>query len=128
MTPQEETKTPKIFLANAFSLQMIPQIEATVKIRKITVEEAKRILQNGFINAIGHDATAVILSKLLGMQIGMNRISIVLNPGDKIIVFQLMTGRLPTASELSEAQLKEIIDSGKYEFKLVEVLEVLNAQ
>jgi hypothetical protein len=116
MTPQG-----KIYLGNAFSLQMIPQPEATVKIRKITVEEAKRILQNGFINAIGHDTTAVILSKMLGMQIGMNRISIVLNPGDKIIVFQLMTGRLPTASELTESQLNEIIKSGMYEFRLVEV-------
>ena len=120
MTPQEETKTPKIFLANAFSLQMIPQIEATVKIRKITVEEAKRILQNGFINAIGHDATAAVLTKLLGIQISMNRISITLQPGDRLVVFQLMTGRLPTG-ELTEEQLKEIVDKKLYEFRLVEL-------
>jgi hypothetical protein len=122
MTLQEKTK---VYIANAFSLQMIPQAEATVKIRKITVEEAKRILQNGFINAVGHDATALVLSRILEMPINVNRISITLQPNDKLIVFQLMIGRLPAASELSEAQLEEIIKSGKYEFKLV---EVLNAQ
>jgi hypothetical protein len=120
MTPQGKT-----YLTNAFSLQMLRDNDVTLRVRKISIEEAKRILQEGFINAIGHDATAVILSKVLGMQISMNRISITLSPGDRVVAFQIMVGRLPPASELSESQLKEIIDSGKYEFRLV---EVLNAQ
>jgi len=57
--------TPRTYLANAFSLSMIPLTEkpVTVKFRRISLEEAKALLSNGFVSAIGHPATASALHR-----------------------------------------------------------------
>ena len=76
----------KIYLANAFSLQMVDEANYNVKVE--TVEN----LPEGLTSAIGHADTA----KVLGVE--MNRINISLKKGDTLYVAQLMGGRLPEGS------------------------------
>jgi hypothetical protein len=78
-----------------------------IKLTKISIEEAKEILKNGFISAIGHEGTSQILTKLLGILIPTNRITIFMKPGDVGIHFFLKQ-RLPEGTVLSEEQLNKL--------------------
>ncbi len=56
----------------------------------IEIETAKKhINNNGFISAIGHAATAEIMSEILGYNIPMNRINFHQQVGQVAIVFKL---------------------------------------
>jgi len=113
MSPQEETK---VYIANAFSLQML-ETDAVIRFKKVPIETVKQLLtNNNYISAIGHEATAKYLSELLSIPISTNRISIKLKPGTILIVFQLKGGRI--SGELTY----ELIKNMPYEFWLVEVL------
>jgi hypothetical protein len=79
----------------------------TVKFRKISIEEAKLLLAQQFISAVGHEATAKVLSQILSVQVPFNRVSVYLNPGDKAIHFFLRT-RLPEGQVLGENELKSL--------------------
>jgi hypothetical protein len=80
---------------------------AIVKFSKITIEEAKEVLKNGFISAVGHEGTAKVLSQLLCIEIPTNRITVFFNKGDIGIHFFLKT-RLPEGKILSEQELKQL--------------------
>ena len=95
-----------IYLANAFSLSMLTP-PATVKVTEVSEEEVKRVIANGFTSAIGHDATAKIISTRLGVQVPVNRVAIQLKPGDLLLVFQLLT-RLPEGKVLNEEEMKQV--------------------
>lgn len=59
-------------------------------IQDIDLDTAKEyIKKNGFISAIGHEATAEIMSKLLDAEIPMNRIQFYQQVGQVAIVFKL---------------------------------------
>jgi len=86
----------------------------TVILRKISLKEAKEILSEiDFISAVGHEATAKVLSELLGINIPFNRITVKLRPGDMCVHFSLKT-RLPEGKILTEEELKQL----EYEFVL----------
>jgi Domain of unknown function (DUF1874). len=57
---QEEGMT--VYLTNSFTLSMItPSLlegGAIIKASPITLEEAKALLQQGFVSAVGHESTA----------------------------------------------------------------------
>lgn len=55
----------------------------------LTVAEAKAILAGGFISAVGHQATAEVLSEDLGITIPMNRITFTQQPEQRAIVLKL---------------------------------------
>lgn len=76
----------------------------TYRLERITIEQAKELLSEGFTSAIGHEATAEVLSALLDIPIPMNRIQISMEPGDKALVFRLLT-RLPEGKVLSKEEL-----------------------
>jgi len=78
-----------------------------VYLEKIDIEKAKEVLSEGFISAVGHEATAKLLSKLLGISIPYNRIAIKMREGDIGIHFFLKT-RLPEGKILSEEELREL--------------------
>jgi len=79
-----------------------------IKLERISLEEAKQILaNNSFVSAIGHEATAKLLSQILNISIPANRISVFFEPGDTGIHFFLKT-RLPEGKILSEAELKTL--------------------
>lgn len=105
------------YVANAFSLAMLSAAPAVIRIDEISLDEAKRLVHaGGFISAVGHEATAEVLSKLLEADVKFNRINIKLEKGDQMIVFQLL-GRLPEGKILSEEELKAL----PYKFFLVKV-------
>lgn len=86
--------------------------------RKITVAEAKALLSQGFISAVGHKGTAEILSEVLGVEIPENRVQIVMNQGDVALVFRLLK-RLPEGVVLSKEELEAL----PYELGILERIE-----
>lgn len=116
-----------IILGNAFSLNMLNmEVEGGInklRVKKINIEEVKELINNNpdFVSAIGHEATAKVLSKLLGITIVPQRISIKLNPDDKLVVFQLGV-RLPEGFVIkNEEELAKL----KFDFYLVESQRIL---
>ncbi|MBB6621981.1 YddF family protein [Clostridium gasigenes] len=77
-------------------------------IKDIDLDTAKRyIKQKGFISAIGHEATAEIMSDLFGMNIPMNRIQFHQQIGQIGIVFKL-NERPPEGEVLDRAELERV--------------------
>jgi hypothetical protein len=93
-----------------------PQV--TVKIRKATVEEVRQLLSHGFISAIGHQATADLLTTLIGIEIPYNRVTIKAKPGDKLVHFVLRE-RIPEGKILTLEELQRL----PFDFAVTEVLE-----
>jgi len=82
--------------------------EVAVKFRRITVEEAKELLKSeDWESAIGHQATAAILSQLLGIEVSVQRKMIFFEKGDKGIHFFLKQ-RLPEGVVLKEEELRKL--------------------
>ena len=95
-----------VYLANAFSLSMLVP-PTSIRVTEVTVDDVKRVVAQGFVSAIGHDATAKIISTRLGVQVPVNRVAIQLKPGDLLLVFQLLT-RLPEGKVLNEEEMKQV--------------------
>lgn len=96
-----------MILANAFSLNMLKG-DATLQVRKVSVEEARALLAPGFVSAVGHQDTANILTDLLGVPVAANRTNVALGPGDKVLVAQYRGPRLPEgATRLPEGAIIE---------------------
>ena len=85
------------FVANAFSLQMLGEFPATIRVVELSDAEAVEEAL-GAESAIGHADTAAVASSILGQAVDANRINISLDQGDAILVFQLVGGRLPEGS------------------------------
>ena len=80
----------------------------TYMYEQITVDEARELVsRNNFVSAIGHEATAKFLSKLLGVEIPVHRVRIKMHLGDVALVFQLQR-RLPEGYVATEEDLKTI--------------------
>ncbi len=113
----------KTYLSNAFSLSMLgqlPQQGRTVKVRPISLEEVKSLLQGGFESAVGHTGTADILTTLLDIPVEARRVAISLSPGDKLVVFQILE-RLPEGAVLSREEVQSLYERGRALFYVVEV-------
>lgn len=76
----------KIYLLNAFSLQMLETYPSSVRFEEVDS------LPEGLTSAIGHADTAAVLG------VEMNRVSVTLKKGDIAYIAQLMGGRLPEGS------------------------------
>ncbi len=70
----------------------------------ITIEQAKVLVSGGFVSAVGHAATAELLSRLLGVDVPVRRVRAEMRPGDQALVFWLKQ-RLPEGSVLSANEL-----------------------
>jgi len=75
--------------------------------KPISLSEAIEQLKQGFVSAVGHEATANFLTQITGIQIPVNRVQIQMKPGDRAIVFQVLT-RLPEGKVLSFEELKAV--------------------
>ena len=95
-----------VYVANAFSLSMITP-PSTLSVVEASAEDVKRLLINGFTSAVGHEATAQIISVQLGIQVPTNRISIKLVSGDTLIVYQLLA-RLPEGKILGVNEMRQV--------------------
>jgi hypothetical protein len=80
---------------------------ATVTMRRITVDEARKLLSDGFISAVGHPSTAQLLTELLGTEVPVNRIAVQLKSGD-IGVHFVLRERLPEGKVLSKEELAKL--------------------
>ena len=79
------------YIANAFSLQMLPAMDMIASIVQVNPDEVPADV----VSAIGHADTAAVVSNIIGREIPMNRVSVSLEPGDVLYVAQLQGGRLP---------------------------------
>lgn len=79
-----------LYLLNSAILPLKEGEKYLIKAKEITIQEAKELVtKEQFTSAIGHQATAELLSNILGINIPMNRISIKVTHGDKILAFML---------------------------------------
>jgi hypothetical protein len=86
-----------LYVTNAFSINMLPQKSmCTVEFHKLTTEEARRVMSGyPFRSYIGHADIANLASELLGVQLEVNRETLVLQEGDRLLVVQYRGSRLP---------------------------------
>lgn len=83
-----------------------------------SLEEAKRLIAEAgddIQSAIGHQATADILTELLGIPVAVNRIEYRQQVGDQAIVFKLR-GRAPEGVILNREEVEKV----GYDFGLLE--------
>lgn len=84
------TPMGKIYLGNAFSLQMVADNAIICK-----VEVSAEDIPTDAISCIGHEDTARVVGNLLNREIAANRVSITLTDNDVLYVAQVVGGRLP---------------------------------
>jgi hypothetical protein len=91
-----------------------------VMMKRATPDEVRRLLQlpEGFISAVGHESTSVLLTEILGVEVPFNRIAVSVKPGDIIIHFVLKT-RLPEGKVLNLQELQNL----DYDFVISQVEE-----
>ena len=80
---------------------------AKISLRRIDAETAKRVLSKGFVSAVGHKATAQLLSIVLGLPVPPSRNSVCMEKGDKAVHF-FPKQRLPEGVVLGETELTEL--------------------
>jgi Domain of unknown function (DUF1874). len=95
-----------VYISNAFSLSMLTP-PTTIKVVEASVEDVKNILNQGFVSAIGHEATAKIITTQLGVNVPVNRVSISLKRGDTLLVYQLLK-RLEEGKVLTEQEMMQV--------------------
>lgn len=96
-----------MLLLNAFSLSMVTT-PCKVAVETISTEQAAKLVQGGFNSAVGHADTAAIISSVLGVDVGVNRVSVALKTGESAVVAQYKgprlaegTTTLPEGSEMA---------------------------
>jgi len=75
--------------------------------RIVSVQEARQLLANNFISAVGHQSTADIMSQILGVPITYNRVQVFLEPGDEAVCF-ILKARPPEGRVLSKEELQQL--------------------
>jgi hypothetical protein len=84
--------------------------------RTISLEECKKLIQSApkIISAVGHKATAEIITDLLGIEVTLNRINFHQEAGQQALVFKL-NSRPPEGIILS----RDEIEAFGYQFQLL---------
>lgn len=118
-----------VYLVNAFSINMLDFNERQiidVAFSPISLLEAKNIILDSikskeFVSAIGHQSTAILLSKIIQIPIPENRIDVKLKPNDSVVVFQVLfrpeEGKVYTTEEL-----EKFLEEGKIRFFYCKIL------
>ncbi|RMD65143.1 MAG: DUF1874 domain-containing protein [Planctomycetota bacterium] len=89
-------KKIKTLLGNAFALSMVTGFDAcNLNIKKVTVQEVRSLLSNGFESVVGHQSTADLFTSMLDIDVNMNRVSVSLDTDTLLIVGQYSGPRLP---------------------------------
>ena len=98
------------FVCNAFSLNMLASLTASIKVQEITAASAA-VIAEGTPSAVGHADTANLFTAVLGTAVPMARTTVTLNNGDCVLVGQYSGPRLPEgATTLPEgATLKWVL-------------------
>lgn len=89
------------------------------RVTDLDAKEARQLIRDfGFVSAVGHEASATVLSSILEIDVPMNRIEYVQKIGQKAIALKLKIrpeeGRILTAAEMFQIgfglQLMERLD------------------
>ena len=94
---------------------MMPNPNGTYKSAIISLQEAKELVKGDFTSAVGHSVTAELMSELLDTAIPFNRMTIILEPDDKMLCFKLKP-RLGEGVLLSD---KSDLEALGYDFVLI---------
>jgi len=106
-----------VYVGNTFSLNMLKDTEATLKVHEVDVATVKSLLQtNIWQSCVGHQGTVELLKILLEIEIPYNRVAVKMEKGDSIVVFQIMQ-RIEEGKVLSREELEAI----PFKFFIVEV-------
>lgn len=91
------------------------------ELNTISQEEAEKLCLNAdsIVSAIGHESTAQIMSKLLPVEVCVNRIKYQQQPGEVALVFQL-NGRPPEGKILSQKEIEEM----GYKWKIMQMYDL----
>lgn len=73
----------------------------------VSIEEARRMVSDGFVSAVGHESTAAIISSLLGVDCPANRVVYQQRAGERALVFKL-NGRPPEGVILTPEEIEGI--------------------
>ncbi len=87
------------YVANAFSLNMLASLSATINSVAIGAREAAAWAE-GAQSIVGHPDTAAVMSATLGTPVQFNRESVQLRPGDELLVGQYRGPRLPEGAKV----------------------------
>jgi hypothetical protein len=70
----------------------------------LALDEARSLVAGGFSSAIGHAGAAQLLSRLLAIEVPVQRVAVTMLAGDSALVLRL-NGRLAEGVVLSDAEL-----------------------
>lgn len=90
------------YIGNAFSLNMLASSfdAGNIGITKLDAKAVRKRLANCEpVSAVGHADTAVVFSAVLDMPVACNRMTLVVLPGDVLIVGQYKGPRLPEGAK-----------------------------
>ena len=103
------------YVCNSFSTKML-KCPAKVVFVELELVQAQAVAV-GAVSAIGHESTARVLSKRLGIEVPVNRILVHLEPGDQALVCEVALPRLREGEILPEEQ----VEASPIRFILAEV-------
>jgi len=113
-----------VYLADKFSLSVLPYKKCNLLIDEIDAQEVKELLGNGFISVISNQLTAKILSELLGMSINASKTLFELCKEDMLIIAEFPL-ELQEYKTLSEEELKNLLEYGDIRFYVVELDSIM---
>lgn len=102
----------KKLITNAFSLNMLAALPASVSVEEVSVSEAAGLATDRH-SVVGHADIAAVMADVLGVPVPFNRESVTLSKGDSLLVGQYRGPRLPEgATELpADAQIQWLLVS-----------------
>lgn len=106
-------------MLNSMIMPLANDVEsAVVHLQKATADDVAKLLHtNPFVSAVGHEATAQLLSVLLNADIPMARIQVAAKPGDVLVLFRLRD-RLPEGMVIKE---KNQLDTIGYDLYIAQI-------
>jgi len=81
-----------MYLTNAFGLNMLGNLDVNISVLPLTVGEVRAM--GNLESAVGHPDTTRVFSGMLGFKVACNRVSLSLQPGDRVVVGQYRGPRL----------------------------------
>jgi len=98
-----------LYILNSAVLPLKEGQQYVITARQVSIQEVRDMLQKEhYTSAIGHEATAKLLSNVLGVDIPLNRIQVQLQPKDRMLAF-LLKKRLPEGVVLKTVEELEQI-------------------
>jgi len=98
-----------MLIASAFSLNMLDNTSTHhISFSPLTPEQVKSMFWNGVQSAVGHEATAQVISAQLGIEVPFNRVSVGLGQGNSMIVAQATMPRLAEGQVLSHEEMMNV--------------------